>query len=88
MDNVADQVWLRVEYQTLRRLVRSDTIIFTIRILRQSIRSVATHPEVLPRCFVQRLRRRVRNYKDSTARHAEIKRVGSVNWDNHSAFKH
>ena len=47
VDNVADQVWLRAEYQTLRRLAQSDAIIFTIRILRQSIRSVAVHPEVL-----------------------------------------
>ena len=74
VDNVADQVWLRVEYQTLRRLVRSDAIIFTIRILRQSIRSVAAHPEVLAEVLrsVSRLPADVRNYKDSTARHAEI----------------
>ena len=74
VDNVADQVWLRVEYQTLRRLVRNDAIIFTIRILRQSIRSVAAHPEVLAEVLrsVSRLPADVRNYKDSTARHAEI----------------
>ena len=74
VENVADQVWLRVEYQTLRRLVRSDAIIFTIRILRQSIRSVAAHPEVLAEVLrsVSRLPADVRNYKDSTARHAEI----------------
>ena len=74
VDNVADQVWLRVEYQTLRRLVRSDAIIFTIRILRQSIRSVAAHPEVLAEVLrsVSRLPADVRNYKDSTARHAEM----------------
>jgi len=74
VDNVADQVWLRVEYQTLRRLVRSDAIIFTIRILRQSIRSVAAHPEVLAELLrsASSLPADVRNYKDSTARHAEI----------------
>ena len=74
VDNVADQVWLRVEYQTLRRLVRSDAIIFTIRILRQSIRSVAAHPEVLAEVLrsASSLPADVRNYKDSTARHAEI----------------
>ena len=74
VENVADQVWLRVEYQTLRRLVRSDAIIFTIRILRQSIRSVAAHPEVLAEVLrsVSRLPADVRNYKDSTARHAEM----------------
>lgn len=74
VDNVADQVWLRVEYQTLRRLAQSDAIIFTIRILRQSIRSVAVHPEVLVELLrsVSRLPADVRDYKDSTARHAEI----------------
>tara|TARA_Y100001970_G_scaffold164592_1_gene201132 strand:- start:5416 stop:6309 length:894 start_codon:yes stop_codon:yes gene_type:complete len=74
VNNVADQVWLRVEYQTLRRLARSDAIIFTIRILRQTIRSVADHPEALGELLrsVSRLPADVRDYKDSTARHAEL----------------
>ena len=72
--NVADQIWLRVEYQTLRRLAQSDAIVFTIRILRQTIRSVADDPEVLAALLrsVSRLPADVRGYKDSTARHAEL----------------
>ena len=46
-ENVAERVWLRVEYQTLRRLPQTDAIVFTIRILRQQIAAVAEHPTAL-----------------------------------------
>jgi dimethylamine monooxygenase subunit A len=36
-ENVARRVWLRVEYQTLRRFPVHDGILFTIRILRQRL---------------------------------------------------
>ena len=74
VDNVADRVWLRVEYQTLRRLPQSGAIVFTIRILRQKIKSVATHPGVLTELLrsLSTLPADVRTYKDSTSRHAGL----------------
>ena len=74
INNVADRVWLRVEYQTLRRLPQSDVIIFTIRILRQQIASVADHPETLIQLLssLAKLPSEVRSYKDSTWRHAQL----------------
>ena len=74
INNVADRVWLRVEYQTLRRLPQSDVIIFTIRILRQKIASVADHPEKLTQLLssLAKMPSDVRGYKDSTWRHAQL----------------
>jgi hypothetical protein len=74
IDNVADRVWLRVEYQTLRRLPRSDVIIFTIRILRQKIASVADNSEALTELVrsLTKMPSDVRHYKDSTWRHARL----------------
>jgi len=70
--NVADRVWLRVEYQTLRRLPQTDVIVFTIRILRQKISSVADYPQAfreLMRSLIH-MPSDIRGYKDSTWRHA------------------
>ncbi|MCS5687991.1 MAG: DUF3445 domain-containing protein [Acidimicrobiales bacterium] len=69
--NVAESVWLRVEYQTLRRLPKTDAIVFTIRILRQRIASVAQHPTALTELirWLSTLPEEVRSYKDSTVRH-------------------
>jgi hypothetical protein len=44
VDNVGDRLWLRIEYQTLRRMPKTGCIVFTIRILRQRLASVANHP--------------------------------------------
>ncbi len=44
-ENVADALCLRVEYQTLRRLPKSDAIVFTIRILRRPLRWALDHGE-------------------------------------------
>ena len=73
-DNVADQVLLRVEYQTLRRLPKSDAIVFTIRILRQKIRSVAANPPALASLLRTAFNfpSEVASYKDSTRRYAEL----------------
>tara|TARA_B100000579_G_scaffold437396_1_gene466560 strand:+ start:1910 stop:2806 length:897 start_codon:yes stop_codon:yes gene_type:complete len=72
--NVADRVWLRVEYQTLRRLPQSGVIVFTIRILRQKISSVADYPEALGELVrsLTDMPEDVRAYKDSTWRHAGL----------------
>ena len=72
--NVADRVWLRVEYQTIRRLPQSGVIIFTIRILRQKISSVADHPQAFEELLrsLARMPSDVRGYKDSSWRHAGL----------------
>ncbi|MBM45524.1 MAG: hypothetical protein CL458_04620 [Acidimicrobiaceae bacterium] len=72
--NVADRVWLRVEYQTLRRLPESGVIVFTIRILRQKISSVADYPQAFGELLrsLMRMPSDVRGYKDSTWRHARL----------------
>jgi dimethylamine monooxygenase subunit A len=44
VDNVGERLWLRVEYQTLRRMPKTGCIVFTIRILRQRLESVADRP--------------------------------------------
>ncbi len=44
-DNAADALCLRVEYQTLRRLPRTDAIVFSIRILRRPLGWVLDHGE-------------------------------------------
>ena len=73
VDNVADQVGcasnIKLCVDSLKRCHY-----FHHQILRQSIRSVAVHPEVLAELLrsVSRLPADVRDYKDSTARHAEI----------------
>tara|TARA_B100001013_G_scaffold223483_1_gene136644 strand:+ start:1506 stop:2396 length:891 start_codon:yes stop_codon:yes gene_type:complete len=72
--NVAERVWLRVEYQTLRRLPQTDAIVFTIRILRQQIASVAEHPTALGELVqsLSKLPKDVRGYKNSTAAYASL----------------
>ena len=72
--NVAERVWLRVEYQTLRRLPQTDAIVFTIRILRQQIASVAEHPTALGELVhsLSNLPKDVRGYKNSTAAYASL----------------
>ena len=81
-ENVAERVWLRVEYQTLRRLPQTDAIVFTIRILRQQIAAVAEHPTALGQLIrsLSMLPEDVRGYKDSTFRHgALLKQWATVN---------
>ena len=72
--NVAERVWLRVEYQTLRRLPQTDAIVFTIRILRQQIASVAEHTTALGELVqsLSKLPKDVRGYKNSTAAYASL----------------
>ena len=42
---VGDRLWLRVEYQTLRRFPETDAVLFTIRVLRQRLSSLAERPD-------------------------------------------
>jgi hypothetical protein len=42
-------VWLRSEYQTLRRLPRSQTILFTIRTQQVPLGALAARPDVARR---------------------------------------
>ena len=47
VDNLADRLWLRVEYQTLRKFPDSQAVLFTIRVLRQPLAELRDHPEAL-----------------------------------------
>ncbi len=72
-DNVAERLWLRVEYQTLRRFPIHGAILFTIRILRQRLDSLVDRPAQL-RALVQSIEAippDVAAYKRSTTRHLE-----------------
>lgn len=71
-DNVAGRVWLRVEYQTLRRFPVHDGILFTIRILRQRLDSLADHPELVRSLVdgIDAIPPDVQSYKRSTAMYA------------------
>ncbi len=45
VDNIADQLWIRMERQTLRRLPRSNDILFTIRIYVHPLSYLTTQPD-------------------------------------------
>jgi len=45
IENAGDTLWLRMERQTLRRLPRSQSILFTIRVYVRPLRELATQPE-------------------------------------------
>jgi dimethylamine monooxygenase subunit A len=44
-ENAGEKVWLRMERQTLRRLPRSQDILFTIRVYVRPLRELANRPE-------------------------------------------
>ena len=44
-DDAGDKLWLRMERQTLRRLPRSQDIVFTIRIYVKPLNHLCAHPE-------------------------------------------
>lgn len=44
-DNAGDKLWVRMERQTLRRLPRSQDVLFTIRIYVHPLRALAARPE-------------------------------------------
>ena len=44
-ENAGDNLWLRMERQTLRRLPRSRDILFTIRVVSQPLAALAGRPE-------------------------------------------
>lgn len=44
-DNAGEKLWLRMERQTLRRLPRSQDIVFTIRIYVKPLNYLRSHPE-------------------------------------------
>ncbi len=74
ISNVGERTWLRVEYQTLRRMPDSDAILFTIRIIRQELASVAEEPEALAE-LVRRLRQipaDVAEYKHSSVLYVDL----------------
>lgn len=43
--HAGEQLWLRLERQTLRRLPRTGAILFTIRVYVHALQSLAAHPE-------------------------------------------
>jgi dimethylamine monooxygenase subunit A len=45
VENAGDKLWLRMERQTLRRLPRTQDILFTIRVYVRPLRELATRPE-------------------------------------------
>jgi dimethylamine monooxygenase subunit A len=45
VENAGDKLWLRMERQTLRRLPRTQDILFTIRVHVRPLRELATQPE-------------------------------------------
>jgi hypothetical protein len=45
VDNAGDKLWIRMERQTLRRLPRTQDILFTIRVHVRPLRELATRPE-------------------------------------------
>jgi hypothetical protein len=44
-DNIGDELWFRVERQTLRLLPKTETTVFTVRIHQARLRDVVTTPE-------------------------------------------
>ncbi len=72
-DEAAQALHLRVERQTLRRFPRTDAVLFTVRIHRQSVAALADQPEVAARLAdgIAGLPPDVATYKDSTSRWAE-----------------
>jgi hypothetical protein len=44
-DNAGEKIWLRMERQTLRRLPRTQAIVFTIRVHVRPLHSLARCPE-------------------------------------------
>ena len=72
-NNVAEHLWLRVEYQTLRRFPVHGSILFTIRILRQRLDSLADRPDLLRELVrsIEVIPPDVAAYKRSTTRHLE-----------------
>lgn len=44
-ENAGEKLWLRMERQTLRRLPRTQDILFTIRVHVRPLRELAAHPE-------------------------------------------
>lgn len=44
-ENAGEKLWLRMERQTLRRLPRTEDILFTIRVHVKPLAQLATHPE-------------------------------------------
>lgn len=45
VDNARDKLWIRMERQTLRRLLQTQDILFTIRVHVRPLRELATRPE-------------------------------------------
>ena len=73
-DNVGDKVFLRVEYQTLRKFPMSDSVLFTIRILQQPLRELLDEPVAL-RSLVRGLARMppdIAAYKRGTSNYVEL----------------
>jgi hypothetical protein len=73
-DNVGDKVFLRVEYQTLRKFPMSDSVLFTIRILQQPLRELLDEPVTL-RSLVRGLARMppdIADYKRGTSNYEEV----------------
>ena len=63
--DAGDRLWLRVERQTLRRLPRTQDILFTIRILVRPLRDVAEDPDEATRLIaaLRAVPPEVRTYK-------------------------
>jgi hypothetical protein len=74
IDNVGDRVFLRVEYQTLRKFPISDSVLFTIRILQQPLRELLDEPVAL-RSLVRGLAQMpsdIAHYKRGTSNYEQL----------------
>ena len=74
INNVGDRVFLRVEYQTLRKFPISDSVLFTIRILQQPLRELLDEPVAL-RSLVRGLAQMpsdIAHYKRGTSNYEQL----------------
>lgn len=74
INNVGDRVFLRVEYQTLRKFPISDSVLFTIRILQQPLRELLDEPVAL-RSLVRGLAQMpsdIAHYKRGTSNYEKL----------------
>ena len=71
--NTADEVYLRVERQTLSKLPQSRAILFTIRIHQQPLRSLENRPEL-----AARLAETLRKWPDSVAGYKGLSSHGTL----------
>ena len=74
IDNVGDRVFLRVEYQTLRKFPVSNSVLFTIRILQQPLRELLDKPVALRSLLrgIAKMPTDIADYKRGTSNYEEL----------------